>query len=88
MTRETQEELHLGFLPDRMHCLLIGQPQGLLGAKRTEHQPHELGGNTDRGVDLGCIGLRDLLPGEQHGQQHPAITRVEFSAKRQMELID
>jgi len=80
--------MHLGFLPDRMHRLLIGQPQGLLGAKRTEHQPLKLVGNTDRGVDLGCIGLRELLPGEQLRQQYPAVARVELSAKKLMELTD
>jgi hypothetical protein len=37
---------------------------------------------------LGCIGLLLLLPGDQLGQQHPAVVRVEFSAKRQMELVD
>lgn len=71
-----------------MHHLLIGQLQGLLGAKRNERQPHVLGGRTDRGVDLGCIGLRELLPGVQLRQQYPAVARVELSTKRQMELND
>jgi len=71
----------------RLHCLIIGQPQALLDVKRTKCQPHGLGRSNDRGVELGCIGLIQLLPWDQLRQQYLAVVRVEFSAKRQIEFI-
>ena len=81
--------MHVGLLLDLRHRRFIGQSQALVDVKRTKCCPlHGLGRRANRGVDLGCIGLLLLLPGDQLGQQHPAVVRVEFSAKRQMELVD
>jgi len=79
--RVTQEEWHVGVLPDLMYRLRSGQLQPCLMYGESQASLMGLAGDP-LWRRMSLKGRFQLLPRDQLGQKHPAIVWVEFSAKR------
>jgi len=85
---KTKEKLHVSIFSDLLDGLPIGQAKPLLDEQRSKRQPHWLRRGASRGVELRGICFFQCFPWHQRREDHPAVLRVQRTAKRHMELID
>ena len=67
---------------------LAAQTKPLLDEQSTKCQPYRLYWRSSGGIELRGICFFQLFPWNQRGKEHPVVTWLQCTAKRQMKILD